>query len=170
MDEHAAGRVRGPAVLAPALLAAVFASVWIWVAMAGAGPAHDRAVLRDLRGTVVGAVTLAQGPDGSTRVRYWVRGLPAGFHGFHIHWGGVCDASRLFDTIGDDYDHLHRQQPFDGDLPVILAGADGSGSGSFLTDRFTMPQVEGKSVAVHADPDNYANVPIGRTQDDYWPN
>src|SRR5205807_1271051 len=133
-------------------------------------PSQARAVLRDLRGTVVGGVGLSPGPGGSTRVHYWVRRLPAGFHGFHVHVNGVCDPSRFFDSVGDNFDRLHREQPFDGDLPVILVGAGGTGSGSFVTDRFSVADVEGRSIVVHAFPDNYANVPIGKQPDQYWPN
>ena len=149
---------------------ALFASAWIWIAVAGAGPGQATVVLRDLKGDAVGRVTLTQTSGTGTRARYWVRGLPTGFHGVHVHVNGVCDAASGFATIGDHYDHLHRQQPFDGDLPVLLVGSDGTGSGSFVTDRFTVDDVEGMALVVHAFPDNYANVPLGNLKDEYWPN
>ena len=159
------------------LIPAAFATVWIWIAVVGAGSTQAQAgstqaqaVLRDLLDRQVGRVTLSEGPGDSTTVRYLVAGLPAGFHAFHVHVNGVCDATLGFDSIGVHYDHERRQQPFDGDMPVILVGADGRGSGSFVTERFSVDDVEGMALVVHAFSDNYANVPIGTSNQQYRPN
>ena len=172
MEERSAGgNARGRVWrLLLLVVPAVFATAWIWIAVAGAGSAQASAVLYDLKGHRVGRAVLAQGPANSTRIRYYVHGLPAGFHAFHVHVNGVCDAHHGFDTVGDHYDHLRREQPFDGDLPVILVGSNGTGSGSFVTDRFQVDNVEGMALVVHAFADNYANVPIGNSKDEYWPN
>jgi Cu-Zn family superoxide dismutase len=152
------------------ILPAAFASVWIWLAVAGAGSALARAQLIDLKGDVVGQVTFSQAGDHASRVRFAVHGLLGGFHGFHIHVNGVCDASHGFPSVGGHYDHANREQPFDGEMPSILVGSNGVGAGSFLTDRFTVADVEGRSVVVHAFSDNFANVPIGNAKDQYFPN
>jgi superoxide dismutase, Cu-Zn family len=102
-----------------------FASMWMWVAVAGAGPTREVATLHDLSGNVVGRAILSPGSSGGTFFRFSVHGLSAGFHAFHVHANGLCDAQTGYASVGGHYDHLHRQQPFDGDLPVILVGADG---------------------------------------------
>ena len=147
-----------------------FASMWVWVAVAGAGPTREGATLHDLQGRVVGRVILSTDPAGGTQVSFSVGGLPPGFHAFQLYTNGVCDPQTGFTSVGDHYDHLRRVQPFDGDMPVILVGADGTGSGSFVTDRFAADVVEGMALVVHALPDNYANVPIGGHKDEYLPN
>ena len=162
-----ASRPRRLALLA---LPAVFASVWIWLAVAGAGTTLAGAQLIDVKGHVVGQVTFSQAGGHASRVRYSVRGLAGGFHGFHIHVNGVCDVAHRFDSVGDHYDRAHREQPFDGQMPSVLVGSNGTGAGSFLTDRFTVADVLGRAVVVHAFADNFANVPIGNAKDQYWPN
>lgn len=49
-----------------------------------------------------------------------------------------------------------------GDLPVLLAKADGKASLRVKTDRFTVQALfdaDGSAMIIHADHDNYANVP-----------
>ena len=45
------------------------------------------------------------------------------------------------------------------DQPVVLVNADGTGSARFVTDRYTVAELVGAAVIVHANPDNYANIP-----------
>ena len=45
------------------------------------------------------------------------------------------------------------------DQPVLLVNADGTGSGTFSTDRYAVADIVGAAVIVHANPDNYANIP-----------
>jgi len=169
MEDNAARGVRRGWFVLLVVVAATFAFLWIWLASAGAGPDRARAVLHDLHGNVVGRVTFLES-DHEAHVRVFVGGLPAGFHGFHVHVRGLCDAADGFASVGPHYDHAGREQPFDGELPPLLVGANGSASSSFTTDRFTVSEVEGMALVVHAYPDNFANVPIGNAKNEYWPN
>jgi len=45
------------------------------------------------------------------------------------------------------------------DQPVLLVNADGTGAGGFVTDRYAVADLVGAAVIVHANPDNYANIP-----------
>ena len=55
-------------------------------------------------------------------------------------------------------------------MPSILVNDDGTGSGSFVTDRFEVGDVLGMAVVVDVRPDNFANIPVGTGPGDYQPN
>ena len=47
-------------------------------------------------------------------------------------------------------------------MPVLLVGRDGNVQASFTTDRVTLADVfdsDGSAIIVHANADNYANIP-----------
>jgi superoxide dismutase, Cu-Zn family len=119
-----------------------------------------RADLVNAQGQGVGQVTFAE-EVGKLVVEASVRGLPAGFHGFHIHAVGKCEADFTSAgghlAVGDQAHPAHA-----GDQPVLMVLADGSGSLRFATDRYKLSDLltpEGRAVIVHALADNYANVP-----------
>lgn len=158
---------RARAVLA---LAAVFAvSLIILVPRVSAASSRAAVVLYDANGMQVGVVKLVEGEDGVMRVRASVKGFTAGFHGFHVHTTGICTppdftsaGSHLNPKGGDHPGHA-------GDQPVILANGDGSGWLAFATDRYTMADIldaDGSAYIVHANPDNYANIPTDRYDPD----
>jgi superoxide dismutase, Cu-Zn family len=149
------------------------------VAFAGSGGRGDRdghrhsghawrhgdvaaARLIDADGDKVGKVFFNQRRDGGVWVFARVRDLPPGFHGFHVHTVGACDAPAFTSAGG----HLnptgatHRDHA--GDLPVLLIQADGRGVLATITDRFSIDDLrdtDGSAVMVHALADNYANIP-----------
>ena len=80
--------------------------------------------------------------------------------GFHIHEGGSCTPSNFEDT-GGHYDPegcAHPQHA--GDLPPLF-GCGGDAYLSVLTDRFSVPDVIGRTVVIHSDPDDFASQPSG---------
>ena len=91
-----------------------------------------------------------------------VDGLPAGFHGFHIHTVGDCSADD-FTSAGGHFNPANASHPGHvGDLPVLLVNEDGSGTLATVTDRFSVRDLrddDGSAVIVHELPDNYANIP-----------
>jgi len=148
-------------------------------ASSGAGaPAADpgsaglTARLVDPEGGEVGVATLTE-VDGGTQVDVRVTGLPPGFHGFHLHGVGVCepdspspaDPSMTGDFLSagghigaGESDHGEHA----GDLPLLFVSESGTGTLTAVTGALTLDQVtddDGSAVVVHADPDNYANVP-----------
>ena len=121
------------------------------------------ATLRNAAGERVGNVFFEQrGRDGTVVVFGRARDLPAGFHGFHVHTTGLCDAPG-FTTAGGHYNPegtTHRDHA--GDMPSLLINSDGEGFISFATDRFTISELlagDGSAVIVHAAADNFANIP-----------
>jgi Cu-Zn family superoxide dismutase len=123
-----------------------------------------RAEVRSMEGNVLGQVTFAP-KNGAVEVSATLSGLPAGFHGFHVHGHGACTpdhgaaGGHLSAADAGHPNHL-------GDMPALLALQSGQAKLSFLTDRFAVSDTppallggEGTAIILHADPDNYANIP-----------
>lgn len=130
---------------------------------AAATAAH--AALEDTEGNAVGDVTITQTETGQVIVQVMVNNLPSGFHGFHIHETGQCDASteQPFSSAGG---HLNpdgaQHDDHAGDLPTLLVMSDGTGGLLAITDRFTLADLlddDGSAVVVHELADNFANIP-----------
>lgn len=99
-----------------------------------------------------------------------VQGLPAGdapcggrWFAMHVHSGSTCTGSgadAFADTNGH-YDPNGCPHPdHAGDLPPLL-GCHGVAYCSVLTDRFTLDQVVGRTLIVHADLDDFTTQPSG---------
>lgn len=118
------------------------------------------ASIYDATGAAVGWVKLNGESGGGVRVRVEVNGLPPGFHGFHIHSVALCEAP--FTTAGGHWNPAGQTHPSHaGDQPVLMVNADGTGSLSFVSDRYGLTDLfdaDGNAFIVHANPDNYANV------------
>lgn len=149
---------RGRVGIAAALLAA---SLMALIAPARADGVGARVNLHNAAGQPVGVAKLTQEADGSVLVRVQVHDLPPGFHGFHVHAAGLCTPP--FTSAGGHFNPAgltHRDHA--GDMPVLLVNADGTGEARFKTDRFAVADlfdVDGSALIIHADPDNYANIP-----------
>jgi superoxide dismutase, Cu-Zn family len=119
------------------------------------------AVLRNSAGRPVGTVTLTR-ERGKVLVRVTAHDLAAGFHGLHVHAVGSCVAP-AFTSAGGHFNPKgvpHGQHA--ADLPVLLVNADGTGEARVKTDRFSVADLfdaDGSAVVVHANADNYANIP-----------
>lgn len=122
--------------------------------------ATAKAEVRNAKGEIVGTLTLTQEPA-VVSVAVDVSGLPPGFHGFHIHAAGTCEAP--FTSAGGHINpagqnHAHHA----GDLPDLLVNADGRAHMMVKTTRFRLEEfldADGSAVIIHADPDNHANIP-----------
>jgi superoxide dismutase, Cu-Zn family len=131
----------------------------------GHGSTVVKVSLRGVDGSKVGWVTLRQA-RGQVLVSGIARGLTPGFHGFHIHAIGLCDANAAggpFTTAGGHYTGgLPNHGDHAGDMPSLLVTADGHAYTSFVTDRFDLADLrdtDGSAVMVHAGRDNFANIP-----------
>lgn len=121
------------------------------------------ASLQDVSGAGVGSVVFTTLEDGKVLVTANFIDLPPGFHGFHIHTTGVCDAADGFKSAGGHFDREDASHPdHDGDLPSLLVNSDGSAMLTFSTDRFTVADLfdaDGSAVMLHSGEDNFANIP-----------
>lgn len=106
----------------------------------------------------------------SVIVRAEIAGLPRDsgacggpFFGFHIHEGGKCSGNEK-DPFADAGAHLNPHDcmhPYHaGDMPPLL-GADGEAVSVFLTNRFTVSEIIGKTVIIHSSPDDFKSQPSG---------
>ncbi|WP_373693094.1 superoxide dismutase[Cu-Zn] [[Mycobacterium] holstebronense] len=101
--------------------------------------------------------------------------LSPGFHGLHIHAVGKCEAESVAPTGGAPGSFLsagghfqapgHNEHPQSGDLTSLQVRSDGTGLLVTTTDAFTKAELlagDGTSLIVHADDDNFANIPADR--------
>lgn len=119
------------------------------------------AVVYDVAGDQIGVVTFTH-QDGKMVVHAQLSALTEGFHGFHVHAVGECSGN--FTSAGSHLDPSgsHHHAGHYGDMPALLANADGRAELLFVSDRLTMADLldaDGSAVIVHADPDNYGHIP-----------
>ena len=93
-----------------------------------------------------------------------ISGLPkeseTGFFGFHIHQGRNCSGAEFSRTEGH-YNPTGLPHPeHAGDLPPLLR-CQGTAYLSFRTDRFSVNEIIGRTVAIHSDPDDFRSQPAG---------
>ncbi len=83
--------------------------------------------------------------------------------GFHIHEGNECTGNITdpFANVMSHYNPRKCPHPFHaGDLPPLF-GAEGYAFFVFLTDRFTVNEITGKTVIIHSAPDDFTTQPSG---------
>lgn len=138
--------------------------------MPGRDGAPAGAEIKNPDGRTVGSLRVEDAGNGKSKITVAVKGLPAGYHGFHVHAKGVCDPQSKdpatgspFFSAGGHFDlGSHPHDDHTGDLPNLLVGADGTGTATVVTDRFRVAQLfdgDGSSIMIHALADNHANIP-----------
>ncbi len=100
-----------------------------------------------------------------------VRGLPKGdgecykpIFAYHIHNGNECSGNSKdpFANAGTHYNPEECPHPYHvGDMPPLF-GANGKAYSVFLTDRFTIREILGKTVIVHGSVDDFTTQPAGK--------
>ncbi|WP_368680529.1 superoxide dismutase family protein (plasmid) [Rhodococcus opacus] len=134
----------------------------------------------DPEGAPAGTVTFVE-RAGFVEIQAHVSGLTPGFHGFHVHENGTCDPDSTAPDGNQTGDFLsagghlqaddHTGSPASGDLASIYVRDDGQGLLVTSTDAFTLDDLNnngrGRAVVVHADPDNFGNIPTRYTLPDH---
>lgn len=120
---------------------------------------------------IQGQIFFYELPD-SVIVRAEVSGLPKGngicddpIFAFHIHEGGQCSGTPKdpFANAKMHYNPDDCPHPFHaGDMPPLF-GVNGSAVLLFLTNRFRVPEIIGKTVIIHAMPDDFMTQPSGNS-------
>lgn len=109
-----------------------------------------------------GVVRFYQFPGGIL-VEADISGLPnnsAGFYGFHIHEGRNCDGDN-FSGTSDHFGAGTSAHPrHAGDLPPLLS-RNGYAYMAVMSDRFSIPDILGRTVVVHEMPDDFKTQPAG---------
>jgi Cu-Zn family superoxide dismutase len=121
---------------------------------------------------VSGTVTFSQAGD-KIRVAAELSGLTPGLHGFHIHEKGDCSApdgtsaGGHFNPTSKPHGNPEQGEHHGGDMLQLVADANGVArqmsyiQGVSLADGPT--SIIGRSVIVHAAPDDYKTQPTGNS-------
>lgn len=93
-----------------------------------------------------------------------VFGLPqennSDFFALHIHEGNRC-AGDNFPETGGHYNPAKAPHPkHAGDLPPLLS-CSGTAHLTVLTNRFSIPEIIGRTVVIHGGPDDFHSQPAG---------
>ncbi len=86
-----------------------------------------------------------------------------GIFAFHIHGGSECSGNGEdpFLNVGTHYNPTDCPHPYHaGDMPPLFR-ASGRAFLAFLTDRFTVREILGKTVVIHDRPDDFTTQPSG---------
>ena len=131
------------------------ASAAIRGADAGAG-ISGRAVFRQCRRGVLVTVEVTGLPQGEGD-------CPEDIFALHIHSGTACTGTpdNPFADANGHYNPKGCEHPSHaGDLPPLF-GCGGYAYASFLTDRFTVEEIIGRTVIIHARRDDFTSQPSG---------
>lgn len=83
----------------------------------------------------------------------------------HIHSGGSCSGNET-DYFADAMTHYNPQNcphpSHAGDMPPLF-GCGGDAFTAFLTDRFSVGDIIGKTVIIHSSPDDFTTQPAGNS-------
>lgn len=121
-------------------------------------------------GEITGIVRFYPTEDG-TLVNAEVYGLPItencspDIFGFHIHEGISCtgDSSDPYANSKGHYNPSHCPHPAHaGDMPPLF-GNSGFAWMMYVTDRFSIPELIGKTVIIHSNPDDFTTQPSGNS-------
>jgi Cu-Zn family superoxide dismutase len=83
--------------------------------------------------------------------------------GFHIHEGSKCEGNEAdpFAEVGQHYNPGNCPHPAHaGDMPPLFNNK-GYAIQMFLTDRFTVEEIIGRTVVLHSGPDDFTSQPAG---------
>lgn len=136
------------------------------------GPSAEAGLAPTRGNTASGTVSFRQ--EGSAViVTARVSGLTPGAHGFHIHEKGDCSAPDAtsagghFNPHGKAHGHPQGGDHHAGDMPQLVADATGTAtlttSLSAISVGSGAGNIIGRSVIVHAAPDDFATQPTGNS-------
>lgn len=155
-----------PTLLAPLVLAGCFGML--------RPPVEAQANVAATQGNRAEGVVRFTEVDGGVLLDAQVTGLTPGQHGFHVHEKGDCSApdgtsaGGHFNPTGKPHGKPDGMARHLGDLPMLVAGADGSAKLKVVVEGLTLTgkgpgNVTGKAVVIHADADDYKSQPAGNS-------
>lgn len=127
-------------------------------------------------GELSGTATLSP-VQGGVFIGAEVGGLPPGkWVAFHIHENGECDHTNGFETAGGHFNptdaghgYYVENGPHAGDMPNQYVGEDGVMRSQIYNGFVTIgdgeTDVMGRSLVIHAGPDDYTSQPSGNAGD-----
>ena len=151
------------------LVLCTFSAALLGACATPAGGPSASADLQARSGSAVSGKVSFSEAGGKLRVEAQVSGLTPGEHGFHIHEKGDCsapDASSAkghFNPAGKAHGHHASNDRHGGDLPNLTADARGEARFAADLPGLTRDEIYGRSVVIHADPDDYKSQPAGNS-------
>jgi len=135
------------------------------------GPSATAQLMAKSGSNISGTVNFVE-TGGALRIDAKVAGLTPGEHGFHVHEVGDCSAPDAasakghFNPASKAHGRHDSAEHHGGDMPNLVANAQGEASYSVELKGVTLSGpmgVAGRSVVVHADPDDYKSQPAGNS-------
>lgn len=131
--------------------------------------------MTDRQGGSAGVVHVMPAGTG-VQMHVQLTGLTPGEHGFHVHEQGECtppafeSAGGHFAQAGQQHGLQNPQGPHTGDMPNLVANAEGAVDTTLALDRLSLQRgaanaVWGRALVVHADADDYRTDPSGAAGD-----
>lgn len=112
---------------------------------------------------IYGRVDFYQRPESVmvvARINKLPESMENGFFGLHIHEGKSCTGEDFSDTKAH-YDKGENPHPMhSGDMPPLFASG-GRAYLAFLTSRFSVSEILGKTVVIHSMADDFTSQPSG---------
>ncbi len=128
------------------------------------------ASLQARSGSAVTGNALLTQTGSKLRIEVTASNVSPGEHGFHVHEVGDCSgpdgstAKGHYNPTGKRHGHSHgKGERHAGDLPNLVADAGGNVKYVAEVEGVTLEEVLGRSLIVHADPDDYVSQPAGNS-------
>ncbi|WP_052699143.1 superoxide dismutase family protein [Hyphomicrobium sp. 99] len=155
--------------------AAAAAAIFLFAASHEAEAIGETAVaeIKLANGTSAGTITLTEIAAG-VLLKFDLKGLAPGAHGLHLHEAGKCEgdfssAGAIYNPLGAKHGFLTEEGPMAGDLPNVVAGADGTALAEVLSPYLhlsketedTLFDADGSSLVLFEKADDYQTDPDG---------
>lgn len=115
---------------------------------------------------LMGMVKFFNTPYGGVLVEAEISGLPdssspneSDFFAMHIHENGDCTLP--FDKVGEHYSSVKEEHPYHSGDMIPLLSNQGYAWMAFYDKRFTVSEIMGRSVIIHAGHDDFITQPSG---------
>lgn len=122
-------------------------------------------------GAAIGTIEFMDTPQGLA-IMTNLKDLTAGQHGFHVHENASCDAKDKDGkpvaglAAGGHYDPAGTKRHAGpqgnghlGDLPVLMAAADGTSKETLTAPHLKVAELKGRSIMIHENGDNFSDQP-----------
>jgi Cu-Zn family superoxide dismutase len=148
-----------------------FCKIVLVLLLVSCGRTAGRPIIADIiniEGVPVGVASFYE-ERGGLALYMSVQGLSPGVHALHIHEFALCETPD-FTSAGAHYNPFRKEHGFEnpkghhaGDLPNFEAGSSGGAHVELKVANLYLSQIDGHSLVIHADADDYLTDPSGNS-------